>query len=93
MFHLIGFTFIFIIFLLIFGLVAIVSIARTLLSFFIGKGRKSSSNSRAYTYTSSSGDDQSDSSHSSTHKSSSSSQPHKKLFDDDEGDYVEFEEV
>lgn len=92
MFHLIGFTFIFIIFLLIFGLVAIVSIARALISFFIGKGRKSGSNSRTYTYTSQSGNDQSDS-RTSTHKSSSSSQPHKKLFDDDEGDYVEFEEV
>jgi hypothetical protein len=91
MFHLIGFAFIFIIFLLIFGIVAIVSIARTLISFFIGKGRKSGSDSRTYTYTGSSGDNQSDS-HSSTHRPSSSLQ-HKKLFDDDEGDYVEFEEV
>jgi hypothetical protein len=91
MFHLIGFAFIFIIFLLIFGIVAIVSIARTLISFFIGKGRKSGSNSRAYTYTGSSGDNQSNS-HTYTHRPSSSLQ-HKKLFDDDEGDYVEFEEV
>jgi hypothetical protein len=92
MFHLIGFTFIFIIFLLIFGLVAIVSIFRALLSLLLGKRFKSSSNSRAYTYSSSSADDSSDSSRTSTHRPSSSLQ-HKKLFDDDEGDYVEFEEV
>lgn len=84
-----GFLFIILPIILIFVVLGIgVTLVRGILRFF-GLGRSSSS----YTYDNSSASGRASQGHSSASSSSSSSSRRKKVIGDDEGEYVEFEEV
>lgn len=82
MFGILGFILIFILFILLIGLFFIGSIIR----YIFGLGKRSPKHYYGQT------SDQTDNAHTST-SSSASTNGKKKIFDEDEGEYVEFEEV
>lgn len=85
MYSFLGFIFIFILVIILFGVSIISSILRAL----FGLGRRSSSRSN-----SSNTQQQADADYNSKNKNrKNSSTKRKKIFDDDEGEYVEFEEI
>ncbi len=88
MFHILGFLFIFVIAILLIGLSIVGSVVRTI----FGLGRRSTSsrpsgNTRQTYYSTNEKREESSA------QSSSSNASHKKIFNKDEGEYVDFEEI
>lgn len=95
MFHILGFIFFFILIILVIGLVVLSKVVRTI----FGLGRRmtgsSSTQRRSQTYQRSTSSDyrSSDSESRNSQQSAGSASGRKKIFDSDEGEYVDFEEV
>lgn len=95
MFHILGFIFFFILIILVIGLVVLSKVVRTI----FGLGRhmtgSSSTQRRSQTYqrSTSSGYRSSDSESRNSQQSAGSASGRKKIFDSDEGEYIDFEEV
>lgn len=88
MFHIIGFLFFFILIILIIGLALLAKIVRSV----FGLGRKMTNQTRA-SETNSQETTDSDNFHNHHANPSKYTQERKKIFDKDEGEYIDFEEI
>lgn len=89
MFHIIGFLFFFILIILIIGLALLAKIVRSV----FGLGRKMTNQTRTSNKTNSQETTNSDNFHNHHANPSKYTQERKKIFDKDEGEYIDFEEI